>query len=155
MNNTNQEIRNMGPGLVTLAILVAVTVLGSLVVLGITLFWSQSESWSALVGWWIAGFLGLTGWWTYRKALSGGNHKRFMKYVVGGMLLRLVICGVGTGIFIGFGWLDATGFVASLLVGIVVFLGIEVVALERCARRLSNKSLPGEPYQIKGVACDS
>ncbi len=51
-----------------------------------------SMAWGLMAGWLGAGLIGLSGLWTMKKALSEGN-KTFLKYVLGGMLVRLILCG--------------------------------------------------------------
>jgi hypothetical protein len=96
-----------------------------------------SMAWGLMAGWLGAGIIGLSGLWTMKKALSEGN-KTFLKYVLGGMLVRLILCGTYAGISLGMEWFDQTGFVVGLLAGIVVFLVIEITGLERSARLLSS-----------------
>ncbi len=98
----------------------------------------------ALGGWLLAGVMGLSGWWTGRKALSGDN-RTFLKYVMGGILVRMMLMGVLAGLVIGLRWLDPNGFVLGLLTGITLFMGIEIGGLERSARRMRNRAetIPG------------
>jgi len=49
--------------------------------------------------------------------------------------LRMLLCGVGASVILGTGFLGTDGFVVGLLAGIAVFLGIEIMALQRWARR--------------------
>jgi hypothetical protein len=91
----------------------------------------QGASWlvAAFAGWLAAGLLGLLGWWTMRKALSSGDHGTFMRYTLGGMGARFLVCGLIAGIVVGTKWLDPKGFVVGLLIGIAVFISVEVGSL--------------------------
>ncbi|MBW1873654.1 MAG: hypothetical protein JRJ19_16420, partial [Deltaproteobacteria bacterium] len=73
-------------------------------------------AWGLMAGWLGAGLIGLSGLWTVKKALSGGN-KTFLKYIMGGMLLRLILCGTYAGVSLGMKWFDQTGFVVGLMAG--------------------------------------
>jgi hypothetical protein len=101
----------------------------------------QAKPWftAAFAGWLSAGVLGLLGWWSMRKALSSGDHRMFMRYTLGGMTARFLICGVLAGVVIGTQALDAKGFVTGLLVGIAVFIAVEVGSLA-----LGKRLVPGE-----------
>jgi hypothetical protein len=98
---------------------------------------NSALAWGTLGGWLLAGLLGLSGWWTTRRALAG-EHREFLKYLVGGMLGRMLLCGIGAGVVVGTGWLHTSGFVIGLLSGIAVFLGVEIGGLQVAARRLSS-----------------
>jgi hypothetical protein len=101
----------------------------------------QADSWftAAFAGWLTAGLLGLLGWWSTRRALSSGDHRTFLRYTVGGMGARFLVCGVLTGVIAGTQVLEVKGFVTGLLVGIAVFISIEVGSLA-----LAKRLVPGE-----------
>ena len=105
---------------------------------GLLIASGQGNPWftAAFAGWLSAGLLGLLGWWSMRKALSSGDNRTFLRYTVGGMGARFLVCGVLAGVVVGTQALDAKGFVTGLLVGIAVFIAVEVGSLAR-ARRLA------------------
>jgi hypothetical protein len=135
MNDVKPSSGSGVKALVTMLVLLAAGGVG----LGITA--SRGDSWlaAAFTGWLAAGMLGLLGWWTFRKALSSGEHRTFMKYVVGGMGVRFMLCGVLAGVVAGTRALDVKGFVTGLLVGIAVFIAVEVGSLA-----LGRRLVPGE-----------
>jgi len=117
---------------------------GALIAAGTVVSWILAHqgvgmAWGLMAGWLGAGLIGLSGLWTLKKALSGGN-KTFLKYVMGGMLLRLVLCGTYAGVSLGMKWFDQTGFVIGLMAGIMLFLVIEITGLQRSARLLSSNA---------------
>lgn len=126
------------PGLGSLALIFALVVAGGV---GLLIASGQGNPWfkAAFAGWLAAGLLGLLGWWTTRKALSSGDNLTFLKYTVGGMSARFLVCGVLAGVVVGTQALDAKGFVTGLLVGIAVFIAIEVGSLA-----LAKRLVPGE-----------
>jgi len=134
---TNQQTQRIeGPSYSILAILFCTMIAGSaaaLVAAGQGVTWATG----ALAGWLGAGVMGLCGFWTMRRALRGGQ-KAFLKYLLGGMLARLAMCGVYAGLAMGLDWFDRNGFVLGLLLGIAVFMCIEIIGLERAARKISS-----------------
>jgi hypothetical protein len=108
---------------------------------GLLIASGQGNPWftAAFAGWLSAGLLGLLGWWSMRKALSCGDNRTFLRYTVGGMGARFLVCGVLTGVIAGTQVLDVKGFVTGLLVGIAVFISIEVGSLA-----LAKRLVPGE-----------
>jgi hypothetical protein len=130
--------KNSAPGWGILAIVAGLLAAGCMVTLVAGL---QEASWAhgALAGWLGAGVMGLTGWWTTRRAMTGGNNV-FLKYVLGGMLIRMMLIGLFAGLVLGLKWFDQVGFVVGLLSGIVVFLGAEIIGLDRAARRMSPEA---------------
>ena len=121
------------PGLGSLALIFALVVAGGV---GLLIASGQGNPWftAAFAGFIAAGLLGLLGWWTTRKALSSGDNRTFLKYTVGGMGARFLVCGVLAGVVVGTQALDAKGFVTGLLVGIAVFIAVEVGSLARVKR---------------------
>ena len=126
------------PGIGSLVFMLVLVVLGGV---GLLISSSQGNLWfaAAFAGWLCAGLLGLLGWWSMRKALASGDHRTFLRYTLGGMTARFLICGVLAGVVIGTQALDAKGFVTGLLVGIAVFIAVEVGSLA-----LGRKLVPGE-----------
>jgi hypothetical protein len=120
-------------GLGSLALIFALVVAGGV---GLLIATGQGNLWftAAFAGFIAAGLLGLLGWWTTRKALSSGDNRTFLKYTVGGMGARFLVCGVLAGVVVGTQALDAKGFVTGLLVGIAVFIAVEVGSLARVKR---------------------
>jgi hypothetical protein len=94
---------------------------------------------ACLVGWVAAGALGLSSWWTASRALRGGDIK-FMKYLVGGVLARMLFCAVITVVVVGVELLQPTPFVIGMLGGMVVFMGVEVAGLLSWAKRSSMEA---------------
>lgn len=121
------------PGLGSLALIFTLVVAGGV---GLLIASGQGNLWftAAFAGFIAAGLLGLLGWWTTRKALSSGDNRTFLKYTVGGMGARFLVCGVLLGVVVGTQALDAKGFVTGLLVGIAVFIAVEVGSLARVKR---------------------
>jgi len=93
------------------------------------------ESWpaGAMVGFGLAGALGLAGLWSAGRALKAGS-QAFLVLVVGGMLVRLAVAGVAVALVAGLTRLDAVGFVGGLMVGVVLFQMIEVGGLASSRR---------------------
>ncbi|RLB59770.1 MAG: hypothetical protein DRI34_00720 [Deltaproteobacteria bacterium] len=89
---------------------------------------------SAGLGWGLACLLGLAGWWGISRALAV-DLQRLMRAVFGGMLVRLAVSGLLLGLVVGLTALSAEGFVGGLLGGFLVFMFVEIVAIERHARR--------------------
>ena len=81
---------------------------------------------AGLMGWSGASVLGLAGWLTNHRAFAAKEQKRFLKLLFGGMLARLLFCGVFVMVVVGTGWLPARGFAAGLLAGIGLFLLLEI-----------------------------
>ena len=135
MNDTKSSSGSGAKTLVLMLVLVAAGGVG----LGISA--DRSDSWftAAFSGWLAAGLLGLLGWWTFRKALSSGDSRTFLRYTLGGMTVRFLICGVLAAVVVGTRALDAKGFVTGLLVGIAVFISVEVGSLA-----LGKRLVPGE-----------
>lgn len=121
------------PGLGSLALMLTLVVMGGV---GLLVVAGRENPWltAAFVGWLAAGLLGLLGWWTIRKALSSGDNSTFLRYALGGMGARFLVCGVFAGVVVGTQALDAKGFVTGLLVGIAVFISVEVGSLARVKR---------------------
>jgi hypothetical protein len=147
-----QNEKPRGPGKTALVLF------GALIVAGTGTAWILAHqgvamAWGLMAGWLGAGLIGLSGLWTMKKALSGGN-KTFLKYVLGGMLVRLILCGTYAGISLGMEWFEQTGFVVGLLAGIAMFLVIEITGLARSARLLSSNtadcSVPVEGVTSRG-----
>jgi hypothetical protein len=130
-----------GPGKKTLAVIIALILAGSLAA---AIAGASGYAWGygVLTGWLLAGLLGLSGWWTSRKALSG-DQRALMKYMVGGMLLRMALCGIGAVVVMLTGFVHQNGFILGLLAGIGVFLGVEVYGLHISAKRMSSRSAEG------------
>lgn len=126
------------PGYGSLALMFALVGAGGA---GLLIAAGQGSPWftAAFAGWLSAGLLGLIGWWSMRKALSSGDNRTFLRYTVGGMGARFLVCGVLTGVIAGAQVLDVKGFVTGLLVGIAVFISIEVGSLA-----LAKRLVPGE-----------
>jgi len=135
MNDTKPS---SGSGIKTLALMLVLVVAGGV---GLGIAAGRGDLWftAAFSGWLAAGLLGLLGWWFFRKALASGDHRTFMKYTVGGMGARFLLCGVLAGVVVGTRALDAKGFVSGLLAGIVVFIAVEVGSLA-----LGKRLVPGE-----------
>lgn len=127
--------RGPGRGILVLQVVLLVLGSGAAAVVG-TGSEDGAGAWGAMAGWSWAGLLGLTGWWTSRKALCG-SQRDLLRYMVGGMLVRMVLCGAGAGVVVATGCLHQNGFILGLLVGIPVFLGVEIAGLQVAARRLS------------------
>lgn len=110
-------------------------------VVGLGIAASRGDAWfaAAFSGWLAAGLLGILGWWTFRRALSSGDHRTFVRYTLGGMGARFLLCGVLAGVVVGTRALDAKGFVTGLLAGIAVFIAVEVGSLA-----LTKRLVPGE-----------
>jgi hypothetical protein len=123
---------NRGPGTKTLVVIIAMVLAGSVTaaIVGAT---GNAWGYGILAGWLLAGLLGLSGWWTSRKALSG-DQRTLLKYMVGGMLARMALCGTGAVVVMLTGWVHQNGFILGLLSGIGVFLGVEVYGLHISAR---------------------
>ncbi len=124
-----------GPGTKTLVAIIIMILAGSVAA---TIVGATGSAWGygALTGWLLAGSLGLSGWWTSRKALSG-DQQTLLKFMVGGMLVRMTVCGVGAAVVMLTEFTHQNGFILSLLAGIGVFLGIEVYGLHVSARRVT------------------
>lgn len=117
------------PGKKTLILILVLAGLGCVASMAVYLF-NDSESMKkpalgVFAGWLGAGLMGLSGWWTSRKALTGGRND-MLKYMVGGMLARMLACGLGSGLVVGLDLLDRNGFVFGLLTGLAVFLAVEI-----------------------------
>ena len=114
-----------------------------LVVLGAALFilaggwgeWSQA----ALAGWLVPGLLGLLGLWGTRRAMLA-DERMFLVYVLGGLLVRLICYAIYAGVVLGNQWLDKNGFVLGLLVGVALFMVVEIAGIDRAARRRMRKT---------------
>ncbi len=112
-----------------------------LVALGAALFalaggwadWSQA----ALAGWLGAGLLGILGLWGTRRAMLA-DERMFMVYVLGGLLVRLICYAIYAGIVLGNEWLDKSGFILGLLVGVALFVVVEIAGIDRAARQKSR-----------------
>ena len=126
------------PGIGSLALMLVLVFLGGV---GLLISSGQGNLWftAAFAGWLSAGLLGLLGWWSMRKALASGDHRTFLRYTLGGMTARFLICGVLAGVIVATKAMDAKGFVTGLLVGIAVFIGVEVGSLA-----LGKRLVPGE-----------
>lgn len=126
------------PGIGSLALIFSLIIAGCV---GLLIASGRGSSWftAAFAGWLAAGLLGLLGWWTTRKALSSGDNRTFLRYTLGGMTARFLACGVLAGVVVGTQALDAKGFVTGLLVGIAVFIAVEVGSLA-----LAKRLVPGE-----------
>jgi hypothetical protein len=136
MTDNPSPAKPRGPGAGTLALIVALVVLGCGAALVVAeLSEDAAPPLAALVGWLTAGVLGATGWWTARKAMGAGP-QALAKFMLGGMLVRFVLCGIAAGVVLGTGWLHQNGFILGLLTGIVVFLGVEIGGVHLSARRL-------------------
>ena len=134
---TDQTLQKR-PGFGSLALMLVLVVLGGV---GLLVSSNRGNLWfaAAFAGWLSAGLLGLLGWWGMRKALSSGDSRTFLRYTLGGMTARFLICGVLAAVVIGTRALDAKGFVTGLLVGIAVFISVEVGSLA-----LGKRLVPGE-----------
>lgn len=132
------EAAKKKPGIGSLALMLALVGAGGV---GLLVASGQGDLWftAAFAGWLAAGLLGLLGWWGMRKALSSGDSRTFLRYTLGGMTARFLICGVMAAVVIGTRALDAKGFVTGLLVGIAVFISVEVGSLA-----LGKRLVPGE-----------
>lgn len=126
------------PGVGSLVLMLVLVVLGGV---GLLVSSNKGNLWfaAAFAGWLSAGLLGLLGWWGMRKALASGDSRTFLRYALGGMTARFLICGVLAAVVIGTRALDAKGFVTGLLVGIAVFISVEVGSLA-----LGKRLVPGE-----------
>jgi hypothetical protein len=126
------------PGYKTLALMFSLVVAG---IVGLLIANGRASPWftAAFAGWLSAGLLGLLGWWSMRKALASGDHRTFMRYTLGGMTARFLICGALAGVVAATEALDAKGFITGLLVGIAVFIAVEVGSLA-----LGKRLVPGE-----------
>lgn len=134
---TDQQSKKR-PGYGSLALILSLVGAGGV---GLLIATGQASSWftAAFAGWLSAGLLGLLGWWSMRKALASGEHRTFLRYTLGGMTARFLVCGVLAGVVLATKALDAKGFVTGLLVGIAVFIAIEVGSLA-----LGRRLVPGE-----------
>lgn len=121
-----------GPGTKTLVVIGSMIIAGSAAA---AVIGASGDAWGygVLAGWLLAGLLGLSGWWTSRKALSG-DQRVLLKYMVGGMLLRMAVCGIGAVVVMLTECVHQNGFILGLLAGIGVFLGVEVYGLHISAR---------------------
>jgi hypothetical protein len=133
----SDEKPKMRLGLGSLVLMLALVVVGGVGLL-VAAGWENPWLTAAFVGWLAAGLLGLLGWWTIRKALSSGDNGTFLRYTLGGMAARFLVCGVLVGVVVGTQALDAKGFVTGLLVGIAVFIFVEVGSLA-LAKRLDPR----------------
>jgi hypothetical protein len=127
-----------GPGYKSLAMMLSLLAVG-FAGAGVSL--GMGESWfaAAFSGFFTAGLLGLSGWWCIRKALASPDGRVFLRYTLGGIGVRFLLCGVLAGVVVGARLLDAEGFITGLLVGIAVFISIEVGSLA-----LSKRLVPRE-----------
>jgi hypothetical protein len=91
-----------------------------------------------LAGWGFASVLAVFGWWTSHKALHSGDQQAMMKFMLGGMMVRLLLCAAGLIGVLLTGLFTADSFITGLLAGIGVFLGVEVYGLHRAARRIAR-----------------
>ena len=89
----------------------------------------------ALTGFALSGLMGLSSLWAVRRAMRASGQGDFVRAVFGCMLLRLVLAGLFVGLVLGFGWLDAAGFVGGLFAGLLLFQGIEIGGVVTAARR--------------------
>jgi hypothetical protein len=134
----NDETVKKQPGIGSLTLMLVLVTGGGV---GLLVASGKGSIWftAAFAGWLSAGLLGLLGWWSMRKALASGDHRTFLRYTLGGMTARFLICGVLAGVVVGTRALDAKGFVTGLLVGIAVFIAVEVGSLA-----LAKRLVPGE-----------
>jgi hypothetical protein len=89
---------------------------------------------AAAVGWLLSGALAMFGWWMAHKAMRA-EPGAWMRYVFGGMAIRLVAIGILCGVVLGAGLLEPAGFVGGLFVGVIVFQTVEVMGLACSPRR--------------------
>jgi hypothetical protein len=130
MNDTKSKVV---PGIKSLVLMLALLTSGGV---GLGISAGRGEPWftAAFAGWLTAGLLGLLGWWSIRKALSSGDNRTFLRYTVGGMGARFLVCGLLAGLVVGTRLLEPGGFVTGLLVGIAVFISVEVGSLTLAKR---------------------
>lgn len=115
-----------------MAVMVFLVALGSAVFVLVGGFgeWSQA----ALAGWLGAGILGTSGLWVTRRAMAA-DERLFMIYVMGGLLARLICYAIYAGLVLGNKWFDAHGFIAGLMVGVALFVVVEIAGIDRAARK--------------------
>ena len=123
-------------------------VFGGGLLICLKVFFPGEWAMAAIIGWSGAGLLGLTSWWTTKKAMSGDNNT-FFKYAMGGMTVRFFIYGIFAGVVVGFKLLHASGFVGGLLAGLIAFIGLEVVVVYYSAC-LRSGSQPAEGVANRG-----
>jgi len=68
------------------------------------------------------------------------DERMFMVYVLGGLLVRLICYAIYAGVVLGNQWLDKNGFVLGLLVGVALFMLVEIAGIDRAARRRTRKT---------------
>jgi hypothetical protein len=129
----SDQTQKKHPGAGSLVLMLALVLAGGV---GLGIASGQGSHWltAAFAGWISAGLLGLLGWWSIRKALSSGDSRSFLRYTLGGMGARFLICGVLAGVIVGTQVLDAKGFVTGLRVGVAVFISVEVGSLALAKR---------------------
>lgn len=137
------QVSERGPGKGTLMLILGLASVGCFVALLVYCFGDtdalKQSALGVLGGWFGAGILGVSGWWTSQKALSGGRND-LLKYMVGGMLLRLMACGLGCGLVVGLDLLERNGFILGFLVGMAVFLAVEIGGLYISSKRFTRRA---------------
>jgi hypothetical protein len=133
-----RAISSPGPGRGTLWLLLAVTAMGAMAFMALSVVVHAEWAQAALPGWLIAGVLGVSGWWAARKALRDTDGKVFIKYVLGGMAVRQIVALAVAMVVIATNALDPVGFVVGLLGGFLFFLIIEIGGLMVAARRVAT-----------------
>lgn len=136
------DSKERGPGAGTLIAMLAVLGLG---VAGLAIWmpsWTRAAlaTWQAgsLAGLGLSGLMGLSSLWAVRRAYRAAGQGAFVRAVFGTMLIRLVVAGLAAGLVLGFGWLHASGFVAGMFGGLVVFQMIEIGGVLAAAKRLAD-----------------
>jgi hypothetical protein len=137
--NPERNDRSAGPGRGTLVGMLVVLAAGAAVLAALVPAWHSGglATWQlgALTGFGLSGLMGLSSLWTLRRAMRASGQGAFVRAVFGSMLLRLVLAGLLVGLVLGFGWLNAAGFVGGLFAGLLVFQGIEIGGVAAAARR--------------------
>lgn len=101
------------------------------------------ETWqlASAVGFAGAGLMSIGGYLTNLYAVRQDRQPAFMRLIFGGMLFRLVVAGIASGLVISMRLLHDVGFVMGLVAGVMVFLAIEIAGLLRWARRCAPGGL--------------
>ena len=127
---TTEKINTLGTP--TFGWMAGLAITGALL-LGVLRYLGLGWAGAALVGWLTSAALGFLGWWTTLKGLRGDN-LQFFKFVFGGMTVRFFLCGALTAFFLGTGLVQPAGFVWGLIVGLLIFLGLEIGAVYAAAQ---------------------
>lgn len=126
----------------TLLAMIGVLALGAAGLLLWMPTWTRAafETWQAgaLAGLGLSGLMGLSSLWAVRRAFRASGQGAFVRAVFGAMLVRLIVAGLAAGLVLGFGWLHASGFVAGMFGGLLVFQAIEIGGVLAASKRLAD-----------------